>query len=485
MLSTLPPSDPLLGNPFSAFDGGFPPWEMPDFSSLFKPLPTKQPVVDVVTNSSSGSDEPDLQTHSAKRKTPGSEPNPADCVMEERKRRRMVSNRESARRSRMRKQRHLENLRNQVNKFRMENRELNNRLQFLLHHSNRVRTENEWLQSERTMLRQRLSTITQFLVLQQLQIKGMGNQIEIHHHPCAKVFEEGPYEPQACPPKRRECCHWNEPFCSSFIQSDAMELISAQNLLSPPTSFRPSLPSAIVSSHSFSIPFLPPKSYAFSTGAIYISNNRGSAAVKRKAPMVARASTLPYSPNIAEDLADVTILTAAGEPVMFKDLWDQNQGIAVVALLRHFGCPCCWELASALKENKSRFDSAGVKLIAVGVGAPNKARILAERLPFPMDCLYADPECKAYKILDLYHGFGRTFFNPASAKVLSRFDALQKAVKNYSIEATPDDRSGVLQQGGMFVFKGKQLLYARKDEGTGDHAPLDDIFYVCCKAPVA
>ena len=30
--------------------------------------------------------------------------------------------------------------------------------------------------------------------------------------------------------------------------------------------------------------------------------------------------------------------------------------------------------------------------------------------------------------------------------MLSRFDALQKAVKNYTIEATPDDRSGVLQQ---------------------------------------
>ena len=107
------------------------------------------------------------------------------------------------------------------------------------------------------------------------------------------------------------------------------------------------------------------------------------------------------------------------------------------------------------------------------------------------------------------------------AKVFSRFGALQKAVKNYTIKATPDDKSGVLQQvqlfcsiikqcltitsfnllnrgicmylflcffiyqGGMFVFKGKQLLYARKDEGTGDHAPLDDIFKVCCKVPVA
>lgn len=45
-----------------------------------------------------------------------------------------------------------------------------------------------------------------------------------------------------------------------------------------------------------------------------------------------------------------------------------------------FALVLSWELASALKESKSRFDSAGVKLIAVGVGAPNKAQILAERV---------------------------------------------------------------------------------------------------------
>jgi hypothetical protein len=33
-----------------------------------------------------------------------------------------------------------------------------------------------------------------------------------------------------------------------------------------------------------------------------------------------------------------------------------------------------------LKETKERFDAAGVKLIAVGVGTPDKARILAERV---------------------------------------------------------------------------------------------------------
>ncbi|GMP31206.1 hypothetical protein CsSME_00005515 [Camellia sinensis var. sinensis] len=177
------------------------------------------------------------------------------------------------------------------------------------------------------------------------------------------------------------------------------------------------------------------------------------------------ASTSGFGDNITDVLGEVTIFTATGEPVMFRDLWDQKEGMAVVALLRHFGCVCCWELASALKESKPRFDSAG--------------------LPFPSDCLYADPDRKAYDVLGLYYGIGRTFFNPASAKVFSRFENIQKALKNYTIEATPDDRSSVLQQGGMLVFKGKQLLYARKDEGTGDHAPLDDIFNICRKASVA
>ncbi|KAJ7952721.1 Basic-leucine zipper transcription factor [Quillaja saponaria] len=163
MLSTLPastfPSDPLLGNPFSAFDGGFPPWECPDIFSAFKHT---KPV-----NSSSGSDE--LNQNHAKTKSDSDEPNRTNSVTDERKRRRMISNRESARRSRMRKQKHLENLRIQMNRFKMENRELSNRLRFILYHSRRTRTENDQLQSEHIMLRQKLSDISQILIFQQLQ----------------------------------------------------------------------------------------------------------------------------------------------------------------------------------------------------------------------------------------------------------------------------------------------------------------------------
>lgn len=208
------------------------------------------------------------------------------------------------------------------------------------------------------------------------------------------------------------------------------------------------------------------------------------------AAAAAGAASTPSAPDAGDSpvwdaLDGVSVFSAGtGDAVPLRDLWDPASGVAVVALLRHFGCFCCWELASDLKKSMAKFDSAGAKLIAIGVGTSDKARILADGLPFPLDNLYADPERKAYNVLGLYHGLGRTLFSPASAKIYSRLDSIKEATKNYTLQGTPADLTGVMQQGGMFVFRGKELLYAWRDEGTGDHAPLDDVLGVCCKAPV-
>jgi len=188
MLSAFPMQpDSLFGNPFSAFETGFTPWDCPEF---LQTIQSPEPVISnsdsdalqstksepdvfpslnpVISCSGSGSDEPnrnqgDSDGPNHKR---GAE---SVTVVDERKRRRMISNRESARRSRMRKQKHLENLRNQANRFRVENRELSNRLRFFLYHCRSVQTENNQLRSEYDMLRQKLSEIRQFLVFRQLQ----------------------------------------------------------------------------------------------------------------------------------------------------------------------------------------------------------------------------------------------------------------------------------------------------------------------------
>ncbi|XVF17489.1 hypothetical protein REPUB_Repub10bG0127100 [Reevesia pubescens] len=152
----------LYNDPFPTFETGFTPWD--DCSELFSANQAIGPA-----KSGTGSDEPNQnQTNS---NSGLDEPNKSKpvSVIDERKRRRMISNRESARRSRMRKQKHLENLRNQVNRLRLENRELTNRLRLVLYHCHCVRTDNDRLQSEFSMLQQKLSNIRQILLLKQLQ----------------------------------------------------------------------------------------------------------------------------------------------------------------------------------------------------------------------------------------------------------------------------------------------------------------------------
>ncbi|KAL4273244.1 hypothetical protein GQ457_13G009250 [Hibiscus cannabinus] len=67
---------------------------------------------------------------------------------DERKQRRKISNRESARRSRWRKKRHLENLTDQVNRLNIEKRRLKNRLSLVTNQCHVAWLENERLRSE-------------------------------------------------------------------------------------------------------------------------------------------------------------------------------------------------------------------------------------------------------------------------------------------------------------------------------------------------
>ncbi|XP_058772210.1 basic leucine zipper 43-like [Vicia villosa] len=75
-------------------------------------------------------------------------------VIDERKHRRMISNRESARRSRMRKQKHLDELWSQVVRLRTENNNLVDKLNHVSESHDRVVQENARLKEETFDLRQ-------------------------------------------------------------------------------------------------------------------------------------------------------------------------------------------------------------------------------------------------------------------------------------------------------------------------------------------
>ncbi|GFZ16197.1 basic leucine-zipper 42 [Actinidia rufa] len=80
-------------------------------------------------------------------------------IIDERKQRRMISNRESARRSRMRKQKHLDELWAQVVRLRNENHNLIDKLNHVSESHDRVVQENSRLKEEASDLRKMLTDL--------------------------------------------------------------------------------------------------------------------------------------------------------------------------------------------------------------------------------------------------------------------------------------------------------------------------------------
>ncbi|KAJ0039013.1 hypothetical protein Pint_23417 [Pistacia integerrima] len=114
-------------------------------NSLIPPVPVPVQVpASSLSNNSSTSDEAEEQQLR---------------IIDERKQRRMISNRESARRSRMRKQKHLDELWSQVVRLRTENHNLLDKLNHVSECHERVLQENARLKDEASDLRQMLSEL--------------------------------------------------------------------------------------------------------------------------------------------------------------------------------------------------------------------------------------------------------------------------------------------------------------------------------------
>ncbi|XP_021758306.1 bZIP transcription factor 11-like [Chenopodium quinoa] len=84
-------------------------------------------------------------------------------MMDERKRKRMASNRESARRSRMRKQKHIEDLMVQVDQLKRENNQILQTTNLTTQQFVNVEAENSVLKAQMNELNQRLQSLNDIL----------------------------------------------------------------------------------------------------------------------------------------------------------------------------------------------------------------------------------------------------------------------------------------------------------------------------------
>ncbi|KAG6410786.1 hypothetical protein SASPL_128878 [Salvia splendens] len=91
-------------------------------------------------------------------------------TMDLRKRKRMISNRESARRSRLRKQKHMEELMAQVAELRRQNHQILTSLRASTQHHTAVESENAILRAQEAELSHRLQSLVEII-----EFTGCGN----------------------------------------------------------------------------------------------------------------------------------------------------------------------------------------------------------------------------------------------------------------------------------------------------------------------
>ncbi|XP_050213776.1 bZIP transcription factor 11-like [Mercurialis annua] len=105
-----------------------------------------------------------------------------DVVMDQRKRKRMQSNRESARRSRMRKQKHLDDLMSQVTQLRKDNSQILTSINITTQHFLNVEAENSILRAQMMEISQRLDSLNEILNFINTTTANNGIYGNHHHH---------------------------------------------------------------------------------------------------------------------------------------------------------------------------------------------------------------------------------------------------------------------------------------------------------------
>ncbi|XP_027148344.1 bZIP transcription factor 11-like [Coffea eugenioides] len=122
-------------------------------------------------------------------KNSGSEGDP-QLLMDQRKRKRMQSNRESARRSRMRKQKHLDDLMAQVAQIKEENSQILSTMNITTQQFLNVEAENSVLGAQLTELTQRLQSLNEILSYMNTS-NGMLDTLELQ--PNSEIFMNNPW----------------------------------------------------------------------------------------------------------------------------------------------------------------------------------------------------------------------------------------------------------------------------------------------------
>lgn len=138
-------------------------------------------------------------------------------------------------------------------------------------------------------------------------------------------------------------------------------------------------------------------------------------------------------------------------------------------------------------------DDQGIDMLLVSIGTKERGLEFVEKTEFPADRLIADPTSACYEALGLKSGIRETFFSYDTPSAIwkdiksGRINTLRNEVMPAWIESqkkgiwNPPEQKQALQQGGMAVFYGKDMVYLWKDPATGAHADFDTVLDIATK----
>ncbi|MCI0424246.1 MAG: AhpC/TSA family protein [Actinobacteria bacterium] len=114
-----------------------------------------------------------------------------------------------------------------------------------------------------------------------------------------------------------------------------------------------------------------------------------------------RGPTIEGNPLRRGEMApDVELFAPDGAPVRLADAW--ADGPALVLLWRHLGCGCGRERARRLLEEMDGYEAAGLKVMVVAPGDPERVADYAERNGLT-GRIMADPGYEAHRAFGLGH----------------------------------------------------------------------------------
>lgn len=189
-----------------------------------------------------------------------------------------------------------------------------------------------------------------------------------------------------------------------------------------------------------------------------------------------------------ESIKDIAITSSKdGNKNTVSNLWKDDETAALICF-RSFGWVFCQELAAQIASEviplfEQQETPTKAKLICIGIGTHERSLEFCNHTGFPREYLYSDEDNFMYTALSLVKSTPANLFTDirtplALAKRFSDGKAgyLGKAVQNWAGHMwIPPKLEQGLQQGGSFVFKGKETIFSYRDPSAGAHVDLNAV----------